>query len=54
MQLDENYNIICNKSLEYNGHTVFDIGHGTQSKTEAPGFYNHEGLYFVDCPGIED
>ena len=54
MKHDKNMNFICTESLEYNGRVVFDIGHEAKSKTEAPGFYQHNGIYFVDCPGIDD
>ena len=33
---------------------MFKIGHNVSSCTETPGFYLHQGIYYVDCPGLQD
>jgi len=54
MAMDEDCNIIAKNQLVHNFTNVFEIGHGAQSCTQAPGFYNHHDIYYVDCPGLED
>ena len=54
MALNDEYNPIAKGTLEYNGKPVFVIGDQHGDSTPLPGFYPHNGIFFVDCPGIED
>ena len=51
---DEEFNINARKELIYKGIPVFQIGHHCQSCTKSPGFYLHNDIYFLDCPGVTD
>ena len=33
---------------------VFQIHHNSKSGTKSPGFYLHDDIYFLDCPGVCD
>ena len=52
MDLNEDCEIVAESKLTHNGRTVFEIGHSAASCTEIPGFYPHEGAYYIDCPGL--
>ena len=54
MQVNEECNIVANNYLKYKNNYVFKIGHHYSSCTKSPGFYFHDGIYFLDCPGVED
>ena len=54
MDYDEEMNRVAKQQLLYKGEVVFRIGQGVLSCTCLPGFYPHEDIYFVDCPGLND
>ena len=54
MELNEDYCPVCKKDMIFNNKVVFQIGHNTKSCTASPGFMKHKGIYFVDCPGLQD
>ena len=54
MDYNADCNIIATEVLRYKDRPVFGIGHESKSCTETPGFYQEKGLYFVDCPGLQD
>ena len=54
MDYDEDFNIVATKDLTYNSRPVFTIGHDNISCTATPGFCLSNGVYFVDCPGLQD
>ena len=54
MNLNAQMNIEATDQLEYNGHKVFEIGHKNLACTEYPGLFDHNGICFVDSPGLHD
>ena len=52
MELNDDCEIVAVNKLIHNDKVVFEIGHGTKSCTETPGFYPYENMYFLDCPGL--
>ena len=55
MELNDDCNVQAKKTLYgTKDEILFEIGHQTTSCTRMPGFYLHEDIYFLDCPGIED
>ena len=54
MKLDDNHNIVSSGVLGYNGENMFQIGHKGQICTKTPEFLVHDGIWFFDCPGVQD
>ena len=52
--MDDECNIIATQELKNGDEVVFKIGHEVSSCTQAPGFYLHNDIYYIDCPGLED
>jgi len=52
--MDDECNIVAKGELKNGDEVVFKIGHEVSSCTQAPGFYLHNDIYYIDCPGLED